>query len=72
MLGFTAIAAGRAINLADGELEDARWFTAREIVEGLRDGTLHVSTPLSISYRLIEHWLRTRAGIELSTLPRAV
>ena len=72
MLGFTAIAAGRAINLADGELEDARWFTAREIVKGLRDGTLHVSTPLSISYRLIEHWLRTRAGIELSTLPRAV
>jgi NAD+ diphosphatase len=37
----------------------------------LRDGTLRVSTPLSISYRLIEHWLRTRAGIELSALPRA-
>ena len=72
MLGFTATAAGRAINLADGELEDAHWFTAQEIVEGLRDGTLHVSTPLSISYRLIEHWLRTRAGIELSTLPGAV
>ncbi|HEY8229378.1 MAG TPA: NAD(+) diphosphatase [Rhodanobacteraceae bacterium] len=72
MLGFTATAAGRAINLVDGELEDARWFTAQEIVEGLHDGTLHVSTPLSISYRLIEHWLRARAGIELSTLPRAV
>jgi len=72
MLGFTATAAGRAINLVDGELEDARWFTAQEIVEGLHDGTLHVSTPLSISYRLIEHWLRARAGIELSTLSRAV
>jgi NAD+ diphosphatase len=71
MLGFTATAAGRAINLADGELEDARWFTAQDIVDGLRDGTLHVSTPLSISYRLIEHWLRMHAGIELSTLPRA-
>jgi NAD+ diphosphatase len=71
MLGFTATAAGRAIKLADGELEDARWFTAQEIVDGLREGTLHVSTPLSISYRLIEHWLRTRAGIELSALPRA-
>ena len=71
MLGFTATAAGRAISLADGELEDARWFTAQQIVSGLRDGTLHVSTPLSISHRLIEHWLRTRAGIELSTLPRA-
>jgi NAD+ diphosphatase len=71
MLGFTATAAGRAINLADGELEDARWFTAQDIVDGLRGGTLRVSTPLSISYRLIEHWLRTRAGVELSALPRA-
>jgi len=71
MLGFTATASGRDIHLADGELEDARWFTAQDIAEGLRDGSLRVSTPLSISYRLIEHWLRTRAGMDLATLPRA-
>lgn len=71
MLGFTATAAGRAIHLADGELEDAHWFTARDIADGLRDGSLRVSTPMSISYRLIEHWLHTRAGVELSELPRA-
>ena len=71
MLGFTATAAGRGIHLADGELEDARWFTARDIVDGLREGSLRVSTPLSISYRLIEHWLRTRAGIELAALTGA-
>lgn len=71
MLGFTATAAGRDIHLADGELEDARWFTARDIEKGLRDGSLRVSTPLSISYRLIEHWLRARAGLELDELPRA-
>lgn len=70
MLGFTATAAGRAIRLADGELEDARWFTAGEIAAGLRDGSLRVSSPLSISYRLIEHWLHTRAGVELDALPR--
>lgn len=68
MLGFTATAAGRDIRLADGELEDARWFTARDIVADLRDGSLRVSTPLSISYRLIEHWLRVRAGLELDEL----
>jgi NAD+ diphosphatase len=68
MLGFTATAAGRDIHLADGELEDARWFTARDIENGLRDGSLRVSTPLSISYRLIEHWLRVRAGLELDAL----
>lgn len=71
MLGFTAVGAGREIELADGELEDARWFTAHDIVTGLRDGSFRASTPLSISYRLIEHWLRTRASVELSELPRA-
>ncbi|MBS0381202.1 MAG: NAD(+) diphosphatase [Proteobacteria bacterium] len=71
MLGFTATAARRDIRLADGELEDARWFTAWDIAAGLRDGSLRLSTPVSISWRLIEHWLRTRAGIELGRLPRA-
>lgn len=71
MLGFTATAAGRDIRLADGELEDARWFTAPDIVAGLREGSLRASTTFSISYRLLEHWLRTHAGIELSELPRA-
>ncbi|MGH8184211.1 MAG: NAD(+) diphosphatase [Rhodanobacteraceae bacterium] len=71
MLGFTATASGRDIHLADGELEDARWFMPKEYIDGIRTGTLRTSTPLSISYRLIEHWLRTRAGIELAALPRA-
>lgn len=71
MLGFTATAAGRAITLGDGELENARWFTAREIADGLRDGSVKASTSISISYRLLEHWLRTRAGLELDALPRA-
>jgi len=71
MLGFTAIAAARDIHLADGELEDARWFTPAQIVDGLRGGTLRASSPLSISYRLLEHWLRVRAQIELDEIVRA-
>lgn len=71
MLGFTATAAARDIHLADGELEDARWFTAQQIVDGIRSGELRPSSPLSISYRLIEHWLKTRASIELDELVRA-
>ncbi|HEU0277572.1 MAG TPA: NAD(+) diphosphatase [Rhodanobacteraceae bacterium] len=71
MLGFTAVAAGRAIRLADGELEDARWFTAHELRAGLADGSLRLPTPASIAWRLIEHWLRTRAGVELGELPGA-
>jgi NAD+ diphosphatase len=71
MLGFTATAAARAITLADGELEAARWFTPRDIADGLAEGSLKLSPPISISYRLLQHWLRTRAGVELDTLPRA-
>lgn len=71
MLGFTATAAGRAIRLVDGELEDARWFTPAQIADGLREGSLRLSSPYSISWRLIEHWLRTRHGVELATLPNA-
>jgi len=72
MLGFTARAAAREIQLADGELEDARWFTAQQLVDDLRSGALRASSPLSISFRLIEHWLRTRARIELADVLRDV
>lgn len=57
MLGFHASAApGSPIQL-DGELEDARWFTAEEVVaEGV------MPTNHSISYRLISEWLAQQSG----------
>jgi NAD+ diphosphatase len=67
MVGFTAEAIDPAIRLG-GELAEARWFTADEIVRGLKDRTLGVSPPLSVSFRLIEHWLRENAGVELREL----
>lgn len=70
MLAFTATASSRDIRLIDGELAEARWFTPDEYADGIRAGSLCTSSPLSISYRLIEHWLRTRAGLELDALPR--
>ncbi|MDQ7994292.1 MAG: NAD(+) diphosphatase [Luteibacter sp.] len=60
MVGFTATARTREIILRDDELEDARWFTADDIVSGMRSGELGVPPPLSVSYRLIEHWLAQR------------
>src|SRR6185437_4140223 len=68
MVGFTAVARDPAIRLRDCELEDARWFTPRQIVDGIADGSFLPSTPLSVSYRLLEHWLRERAGLELDAL----
>lgn len=60
MVGFTATAKTREIVLRDDELEDARWFTAEDIVAGMRSGEMGVPPPLSVSYRLIEHWLAQR------------
>jgi NAD+ diphosphatase len=52
MLGFTARASTYEVKLHDQELEDARWFTRADI----ESGTPRLPPPLSISYRLIEHW----------------
>ena len=68
MVGFTATAIAPAIRLRDGELEDARWFTPQQIVDGLSDGSLATPTRLSVSYQLISHWLRERAGLDLDSL----
>jgi NAD+ diphosphatase len=60
MLGFTAQAASEAIQIgedeAQRELEDARWFTREEILEGLTQGTFRLPLKLSISFHLIEDW----------------
>ena len=67
MLGFTARADDPTIKLGP-ELEDARWFTARQLVDGVASGELLMPSPLSVSYRLVEHWLREAAGIELDSV----
>ncbi|MBN8886063.1 MAG: NAD(+) diphosphatase [Rudaea sp.] len=67
MLGFLARADDPTIKLGP-ELEDARWFTAQQIIDGLASGELLMPSPLSVSYRLVEHWLREAAGVELDTL----
>jgi NAD+ diphosphatase len=67
MLGFTAVAEDPTIRVG-AELAEARWFSVDELVSGLRRGEIKVSSPLSVSYKLVEHWLRETAGIELSGL----
>ena len=53
MLGFTANATSETIRLNDGELEDARWFTRKELASGFPK----LPTRLSIARRLVEDWL---------------
>ncbi len=68
MLGFTATAAGRDVELRDGELAEACWFTPEDIVRGVGDGSLKLSAPVSVSWHLLDHWMRQRAGITLASL----
>lgn len=64
MLGFHAYAAPQAANVGD-ELEQARWFTAVELRDGIACGALGISPKLSISRWLIEDWC-ARMGVSLS------
>jgi NAD+ diphosphatase len=53
MLGFRAYASSSDIHRNDGELEDARWFTRKE----LRSGFPKLPYRVSIARRLVDHWL---------------
>lgn len=67
MVGFLARAATREIKLGS-ELQDVRWFSPGDIVRKVRNGELLLSSPVSVSHRLIEHWLHESAGIDLAEL----
>jgi NAD+ diphosphatase len=65
MLGFQASAERGPLQL-DGELEDARWFTAAEL-RGMTAGQLPL--PHTIARQLIDHWYRGVCGSELDATP---
>lgn len=54
MLGFAATADPEdSIGVPDGELEDARWFSREQVLDGRM-----LPGPISIAYRLIMGWAR--------------
>ena len=53
MLGFVAEAISDEINLNDGELEDAQWFTRDE----LKSGDVGLPFRISIARRLVDHYI---------------
>jgi NAD+ diphosphatase len=57
MVGFTARARSTELHLQTSEIVEARWFTRDGLRAAVADGTLAPSTRLSISRRLVEHWL---------------
>jgi len=69
MIGFTARAESTEICLRDGELEDARWFSRRDIVRMIGEGSLRLPSSISISRRLIECWFNAGSGRTLEEVP---
>ena len=67
MLGFTAQADDPRIEVGP-ELAEARWFSADQLIDGLRARSLVLPPRVSVAYRLIEHWLRQSAGIALDSV----
>lgn len=58
MLGFQAEAEYGPTNTAhDDELEDARWFSAKELRTLVDRKEVRLPSPMSISRRLVDHWL---------------
>lgn len=61
MLGFTAeSASSRAV--AGDELEAVIWLDREELAGAVTRGELKLSPPLSIAYRLLEHWYDAGGG----------
>jgi NAD+ diphosphatase len=56
MLGFTATAISNKIRIAKNELEDARWFSRKEIKDNLSQGSMRLPLKVSIAYHLIKTW----------------
>jgi len=63
MLGFHAYAAPQEAKAGD-ELEQAQWFGAEELRDGIANGKLGISPRLSISRWLIEDWC-ARMGVSI-------
>jgi NAD+ diphosphatase len=58
MIGFTARAKGRDLEVDHTEIEHAQWLTRDEVHERIEQGTLVLSPNDSISRRLVDEWLR--------------
>ncbi len=69
MCGFYAEAEDRSFQVSE-ELEEVRWFTTDELTEAVKDGSVLLSPPVSIAFRLLADWFRNHGGGDLEALCR--
>ncbi|MFK8029160.1 MAG: NAD(+) diphosphatase [Gammaproteobacteria bacterium] len=70
MLGFSATVSAEPVCEPDEELEEVRWFTRQDIIDRETNGTKLVPPPLSIAYRLVEHWFNLDSDVPLADITR--
>ena len=68
MLGFYAESQSTECTFHDKEIAEARWFTTDSLEAAVNDGSLLVSSSISISYELINHWYQDKIGRSLDSL----
>ncbi len=56
LMGFHASGIADTPATEQDELEAADWFEREQIAAGLRAGQIYLPPPVTLSYRLIEHW----------------
>jgi NAD+ diphosphatase len=68
MLGFMAEAKMQEVKVDGEELEDARWFAYEDFRDAIKTQKLMVPPPVSIAYRLVEHWFDSQGDTKLSSV----
>ncbi|KGN41361.1 NUDIX hydrolase [Knoellia aerolata DSM 18566] len=68
MVGFTARAVSTELRLQEDEIEAARWFDREQLRAAVEDGSLRISSRISIARRLIEHWYGEEIDVPDTTL----
>jgi NAD+ diphosphatase len=56
MVGFEAAAETLDVELVDGEIAQARWFTRANLLAAVESGEVRLSPRVSIARQLIESW----------------
>lgn len=69
MCGFYAEAECRESTSSD-EMEELRWFSTAELTAAVEDGSVLLSSPVSIAFRLIADWYRHEGGGDLDLITR--
>jgi NAD+ diphosphatase len=68
MLGFHCETNEHDICLIDQELEQAHWYSAKEIKTAVESNQLLMPFSISISWQLVDHWYKNQTGEPLKSI----